>query len=190
METTAADFNSVSGFMSLIFYIETILAYQQRQANKFLCLPIIFFLQYNIPVSRTMRTKLFTQIFHSHSDIHLFIYFVSHKSTISDLKYNMKSTVGNFELVSLKTKEKSILLHIIALSFYFQILYNTSVILSEKWIAQMQRHYLSKCYCKWWNVWGTYKKQIFENPFHSSMNFSRIKLLWCVFLCKKHETFC
>ena len=119
METTAADFNSVSGFMSLIFYIETILAYQQRQANKFLCLPIIFFLQYNIPVSRTMRTKLFTQIFHSHSDIHLFIYFVSHKSTISDLKYNMKSTVGNFELVSLKTKEKSILLHIIALSFNF-----------------------------------------------------------------------
>ena len=74
METTAADFNSVSGFMSLIFYIETILAYQQRQANKFLCLPIIFFLQYNIPVSRTMRTKLFTEIFHSHSDIHLLIY--------------------------------------------------------------------------------------------------------------------
>ena len=157
METTAADFNSVSGFMSLIFYIETILAYQQRQANKFLCLPIIFFLQYNIPVSRTMRTKLFTQIFHSHSDIHLFIYFVSHKSTISDLKYNMKSTVGNFELVSLKTKENSILLHIIALSI--------SVILSEKWIAQMQRHYLPTCYCKWWNVWGTYEKQMFETLF-------------------------
>ena len=104
METTAADFNSVSGFMSLIFYIETILAYQQRQANKFLCLPIIFFLQYNIPVSRTMRTKLFTEIFHSHSDIHLFIYFVSWKDTISELKYNMKSMVKNFKLVSWKTK--------------------------------------------------------------------------------------
>lgn len=188
--------------MSLIFYIETILAYQQRQANKFLCLPIIFFLQYNIPVSRTMRTKLFTQIVHSHSDIHLFIHFVSWKDTISDLKYNMKSMVGNFELVSLKTKEKSILLHIITLSIKFgmptlangfsvlQILYNTSFILSEKWIAQKQRHYLPTWFCKWWSVWATYKRHISENPFHSSMNFSRIKLLWCVFLCKKDKSFC
>ena len=141
METTAADFNSVSGFMSLIFYIETILAYQQRQANKFLCLPIIFFLQYNIPVSRTMRTKLFTEIFHSHSDIHLFIYFVSWKDNISELKYNMKSMVRNFKLVSLKTKEN--LVYIILCLFR----------LSKKWIAQMQIHYLPKCYPKWWNFW-------------------------------------
>ena len=144
METTAADFNSVSGFMSLIFYIETILAYQQRQANKFLCLPIIFFLQYNIPVSRTMRTKLFTEIFHSHSDIHLFIYFVSWKDTISELKYNMKSMVRNFKLVSLKTKEN--LFYIILCLFRF-----TNVIWSKKWIAQMQIHYLPTCYPKWWN---------------------------------------
>ena len=156
METTAADFNSVSGFMSLIFYIETILAYQQRQANKFLCLPIIFFLQYNIPVSRTMRTKLFTEIFHSHSDIHLFIYFVSWKDTISELKYNMKSMVKNFKLVSWKTKEN------ITASVYFKSLYNTNVIWSKKWIAQMQKHYLPTSYCKWWNVWGTYEKQMFE----------------------------
>ena len=148
METTAADFNSVSGFMSLIFYIETILAYQQRQANKFLCLPIIFFLQYNIPVSRTMRTKLFTEIFHSHSDIHLFIYFVSWKDTISELKYNMKSMVRNFKLVSLKTKEN---LFYIILCLFRLILYNTSVIWSKKWIAQVQRHYLPTCYPKWWN---------------------------------------
>lgn len=184
METTAADFNSVSGFMSLIFYIETILAYQQRQANKFLCLPIIFFLQYNIPVSRTMRTKLFTEIFHSHSDIHLFIYFVSWKDTISELKYNMKSMVRNFKLVSLKTKENLFYIILCLFRFIIQVSYEVKNGLHNCRYTIYQHVIPNDGTFQY--LWETNVR----NPFHSSMNFSRIKLFWCVFLCKKHKSFC